>query len=116
VVPKKSGVTMVQNNDDELISTRQAMGWRVCIDYKKLNSDTRKDHFFLPFIDQILKKLAGQNLYCFLDGYSGYNQIQNLYCILRTKRKPLSHDLLVHSPVGGYPLGYVMHLPHFKDS
>jgi len=47
----------------------------VCIDYRKLNSVTRKDHFPLLFIDQILEKLAGQSFYCFLDGYSGYNQI-----------------------------------------
>jgi len=47
----------------------------VCIDYRKLNSVTRKYHFLLPSIDQILKKLAGQSFYCFLDGYSGYNQI-----------------------------------------
>ncbi|XP_070027759.1 uncharacterized protein [Nicotiana sylvestris] len=50
-------------------------GWRICIDYRKLNNATRKDHFPLPFIDQILGRLAGQEYYCFLDGYSGYNQI-----------------------------------------
>ena len=49
--------------------------WRVCIDYRKLNSATRKDHFSLPFIDQMLDKLAGHEFYCFLNGYSGYNQI-----------------------------------------
>ena len=47
----------------------------MCIDYRKLNSTTRKDHFPLPFIDHILEKLAGQSFYCFLDGYSDYNQI-----------------------------------------
>ncbi|KAI5313209.1 hypothetical protein L3X38_042383 [Prunus dulcis] len=51
------------------------MGWRVCIDYRKLNTTTRKDHFPLPFIDQMLECLAGHSHYCFLDGYSGYNQI-----------------------------------------
>ena len=75
VVPKKSGITVVKNNEGELIPIRQTTGWRVCIDYRKLNSVTRKDHFSLPFIDQILEKLAGQSFYCFLDGYSGYNQI-----------------------------------------
>ncbi|CAL8988123.1 unnamed protein product, partial [Prunus brigantina] len=50
-------------------------GWRVCIDYRKLNTATSKDHFPLPFIDQMLERLAGHSHYCFLDGYSGYNQI-----------------------------------------
>ncbi|KAH9752666.1 hypothetical protein KPL71_014787 [Citrus sinensis] len=75
VVPKKSGVTVVTNADNELIPTRVTTGWRVCIDYRKLNSITRKDHFPLPFIDQMLDRLAGHEFYCFLDGYSGYNQI-----------------------------------------
>ncbi|KAM1908129.1 hypothetical protein ACFX1X_028078 [Malus domestica] len=73
VVPKKSGV--VKNAEDELVPTRIQTGWRVCIDYRKLNNTTRKDHFPLPFIDQMLERLAGHSFYCFLDGYSGYNQI-----------------------------------------
>ena len=48
----------------------------MCIDYKKLNLMTRKDHFPLPFMDQILERVAGHEFYCFLDGYSGYNQIE----------------------------------------
>ncbi|KAM1482487.1 hypothetical protein ACFX1S_034819 [Malus domestica] len=75
VVPKKSGVTVVKNAEDELVLTRIQTGWRVCIDYRKLNNTTRKDHFPLPFIDQMLERLAGHFFYCFLDGYSGYNQI-----------------------------------------
>ena len=75
VVPKKSGVTVVKNENDELIPTRTVTGWRMCIDYRKLNSVTRKDHFPLPFMDQILERVAGHEFYCFLDGYSGYNQI-----------------------------------------
>jgi hypothetical protein len=73
VVPKKSGIMVVKNEDNELIPTRVHSGWRVCIDYRKLNSMTRKDHFPLPFIDQMLEWLAGHAYYCFLDGYSGYN-------------------------------------------
>ncbi|KAG7952028.1 hypothetical protein I3843_12G037700 [Carya illinoinensis] len=76
VVPKKSGVTVVKNTDNELIPTRVTTGWRVCIDYRKLNSVTRKDHFPLPFMDQIIERVAGHKFYCFLDGYSGYNQIE----------------------------------------
>ena len=75
VVPKKSGVTVVKNAENELVPTRIQTGWRVCIDYRKLNATTRKDHFPLPFIDQMLERLAGHSFYCFLDGYSGYNQI-----------------------------------------
>ena len=75
VVPKKSGITVVRNEENELVPTRVQTGWRVCIDYRKLNSATRKDHFPLPFIDQMLERLAGHPYYCFLDGYSGYNQI-----------------------------------------
>ena len=48
---------------------------RVCIDYKKLNTTTRNDHYPLPFIDQMMDRLAGHPYFCFLDGYSGYNQI-----------------------------------------
>ncbi|KAK1430664.1 hypothetical protein QVD17_13567 [Tagetes erecta] len=74
-VPKKAGIQVVHGENGEQIATRPVTGWRVCIDYRKLNTATSKDHFPLPFIDQIVEKLAGQKFYCFLDGYSGYNQI-----------------------------------------
>ena len=70
VVPKKGGFTVIRNERNELIPTRTVTGWRVCIDYKKLNTATRKDHFPLPFIDQILDRLAGHPHFCFLDGYN----------------------------------------------
>ena len=72
-VPKKGGMTVVENQDGTQIPTRVVTGWRVCIDYRKLNAATRKDHFPLPFIDQMLERIAGHAYYCFLDGYSGYN-------------------------------------------
>lgn len=75
VVPKKGGMTVVANDKNELIPTRTVTGWRMCIDYRRLNQATRKDHFPLPFMDQMLERLAGKAFYCFLDGYSGYNQI-----------------------------------------
>ncbi|GJY33577.1 reverse transcriptase domain-containing protein [Tanacetum coccineum] len=74
-VPKKGGITVIENEDNELIPTRLVTGWRVCIDYRKLNDATRKDHFPLPFMDQMLERLAGNEYYCFLDGFSGYFQI-----------------------------------------
>ncbi|GKE35097.1 reverse transcriptase domain-containing protein [Tanacetum coccineum] len=74
-VPKKSGFTVVENDENELIPTRLLTGWHVCIDYRKLNEATRKDHFPLPFMDQMLERLAGNEYYCFLDGFSGYFQI-----------------------------------------
>ncbi|GJV81508.1 reverse transcriptase domain-containing protein, partial [Tanacetum coccineum] len=74
-VPKKGGMTVITNDENELIPTRLVTGWRVCIDYRKLNEATRKDHFPLPFMDQMLERLAGNQYYCFLDGFSGYFQI-----------------------------------------
>lgn len=75
VVPNKGGITMILNEKNELIPSRIVIGWRVCIDYRRLNIATRKYYFPLPFIDHMLKRLAGHEYYCFLDGYSGYNQI-----------------------------------------
>nr|GFC39206.1 reverse transcriptase domain-containing protein [Tanacetum cinerariifolium] len=57
-VPKKGGVTVVANENNELIPTRLVTGWRLCIDYRKLNDATRKYHFPLPFMDQMLERLA----------------------------------------------------------
>jgi hypothetical protein len=75
VVPKRARLMVVKNKDDELVPTCIQSGWRVCIDYRKLNVATRKDHFPLPFIDQMVEHLAGHDYYCYLDGYSGYNQV-----------------------------------------
>ena len=72
VVPKKSGITVVRNQDNELIPTRVANSWRVYIDYRRQNQVTRKDHFHLSFIDQALERLAGKSYYYFLDGFPGY--------------------------------------------
>nr|GEZ95484.1 DNA-directed DNA polymerase [Tanacetum cinerariifolium] len=66
-VPKKRGFTLIENEENELIPLRLVTGWRVCIDYRKLNEATRKDHFPLPFMDQMLERLAGNQYYCFLD-------------------------------------------------
>nr|GEV62158.1 reverse transcriptase domain-containing protein [Tanacetum cinerariifolium] len=68
-------MTVVANENNELIPTRLVTDWRVCIDYRKLNDATRKDHFPLPFMDQMLERLAGNEFYCFLDGFLAYFQI-----------------------------------------
>ena len=70
VVPKKARITVRTNGKGEELQTRLPMKWRVCID-----KVTKKDHFPLPFIDQIFDKLSGQGFYYFLYGYSGYNQL-----------------------------------------
>ncbi|GJY63128.1 reverse transcriptase domain-containing protein [Tanacetum coccineum] len=74
-IHEKGGITVVANEENELISTRLVTRWRVCIDYRKLNEATRKDHFLLPFMDQMIERLAGNEFYCFLDVFSGYFQI-----------------------------------------
>nr|GEW38884.1 reverse transcriptase domain-containing protein [Tanacetum cinerariifolium] len=74
-MPKKGGMTIVANENNELIPMRLVTDWRVCIDYRKLNDATRKDHFLLPFMDQMLERLAENKFYFFLDGFSGYFQI-----------------------------------------
>ena len=75
-MPKKSGVTVVKNDEGTLVPTKVVTGWLMCIDYRKLNFATQKDDFPLPFIDQILERVAGHPFHCFLDSYSGYYQIE----------------------------------------
>jgi len=75
VVPKKGGLTVIKNDKNESIATRTVTGWRMCIDYMKLNKATRKDHFPLPFIDKMLQRLAKHSQFCYLDGYSRFFQI-----------------------------------------
>nr|GEX59056.1 retrovirus-related Pol polyprotein from transposon 17.6 [Tanacetum cinerariifolium] len=67
---KRERMIVTTNDENELVPTRLVTGWRVCIDYQKLNEATRKDHFPLPFMDQMLERLAGNEYYCFLDGFS----------------------------------------------
>ena len=76
VLPKKSGVTIIQNEKGEDMPTRLTTSWRVCIDYRRLNAVIRKDDFPLPFIHQLLERVFGHPFYCFLDGYSRYFQIE----------------------------------------
>nr|GFA65943.1 reverse transcriptase domain-containing protein [Tanacetum cinerariifolium] len=110
-VPKKGGFTVVKNEDNEVIPTRLVTGWRVCINYRKLNEATCKDHFPLPFMDQMLERLAGNQYYCFLDGFSGYFQIP---IIRKIRRKPHSPAYTERLLVAACLLGYAMLQERFK--
>nr|GEU96337.1 reverse transcriptase domain-containing protein [Tanacetum cinerariifolium] len=73
--PHLEYIFLEETDGNELILTRLVTGWRVYIDYRKLIEATRKDHFPLPFMDQMLERLAGNQYYFFLDDFSGYFQI-----------------------------------------
>ena len=68
-------ITIVPNDKDELIPQIIVTGYRMVIDLRKLNKATKKDHYPLPFIDQMLERLSKHTYFCFLDGYSGFSQI-----------------------------------------
>lgn len=74
-LPKNGGITVVPNKKEKLISTQPVTGWRIYMDYLKLNASVEKYHFPLTFMDQMLDRLTGRRCYCFLDGYFVYNQI-----------------------------------------
>ena len=112
-VPKKGGITVVPNDKDELIPQRIITGYRMVIDFRKLKKATKKDHYPLPFIDQMLEILSKHTHFCFLDGYSGFSQI------------PVSADDQARTtftcPFSTFfidicLLVYVMHLLPFKDA
>ena len=75
---------MIRTENNALLPSQTVIGSRICIDYQKLNKATKKDHFPLPFLDQMLDRLAGHECYCFLDGIRAI--IISLYH-QRTKRK-----------------------------
>ncbi|CAN6711698.1 unnamed protein product [Malus baccata var. baccata] len=89
-VPKKSGVTVVANAENELVPQRIQTGWRVCIDYRKLNTTTRKDHFPLPFIDQMLERLAEKIIEVFMDDFSGIEVDKSKTDLVRHLPSPTS--------------------------
>ena len=66
VIPKKGGTIVIKTKNNTLLPSKTITGWKICIDYRKLNKATRKDHFPLPFMDQMLDRLAGHEYYCFL--------------------------------------------------
>jgi hypothetical protein len=68
-------MTVIRNEKNELIPQRTVTDWRMCIDHRKLNKATQKDHFPIPFINEMLARLANHSFFCYLDGYYGYHQI-----------------------------------------
>nr|GFA03153.1 hypothetical protein [Tanacetum cinerariifolium] len=111
-VPKKGGITVVENENNELIPTRLVTGCRVCIDYRKLIEATRKDHFPLPFMDQMLEILVGNQYYCFLDGFL---VIFKFPSIRRIKRKPYSPAHTKRLLIATCLLGYAMLQACFRE-
>lgn len=67
VVPKKAGIIIVKNDKGESVAKHTETGWRMCIDYMKINKATRNDHFPISFIDQMLEHLARHLYFCYLD-------------------------------------------------
>ena len=112
-VPKKGGITVVPNDKNELIPQRIVTCYRMVIDFRKLNKATRKDHYPLSFIDQMLERLSKHTHFCFLDGYSSFSQI---LVSKRIRKRPLLHALLVLLLIDVCLLVYVMHLVPFKDA
>nr|GEZ13619.1 transposon Ty3-I Gag-Pol polyprotein [Tanacetum cinerariifolium] len=71
-VTKKGGMIVIKNDENELVPTRLVTGWRVCIDYRKLNEAIRKDHFPLPFMDQMLEHPKDQEKTTFTCPYGTF--------------------------------------------
>ncbi|GJY53684.1 reverse transcriptase domain-containing protein [Tanacetum coccineum] len=110
---KKGDITVVTNENDELVPIRTLTGWRICIDYRKLNEATAKDHFPLSFMDQMLERLAGNKYFYFLDGFL---DISKFLSVIWIKKKQCSHVPSVHTLIGECLLDYVMLQLHSKDA
>ena len=106
------GITVVPNDKNESIPQRIVTGYGMVIDFCKLNKATRKDHYPLPFIDQMLERLSKHTHFFFLDGYSGFSQIP-VSKLIRRRQTLLA--LSVPSLIDVCLLVYAMHLLPFKD-
>nr|GEY06991.1 reverse transcriptase domain-containing protein [Tanacetum cinerariifolium] len=112
VIKNEGGFTIVENKENELILTRLVMGWRMCIDCCKLNEATRKDHFPLPFMDQMLEKLAGNQYIVFL---MVSHAISKFPSIQKIRRKPHLLVNMERLPTAACLLCYAMHRARFRD-
>ena len=112
-VPKKGGITVVPNDKDELIPQIIVTGYRMVIDFRKRNKATKKDHYPLPFIDQMLERLSKHTHFCFLDGYSGFSQIP----VSKEDQEKTTFTCPFDTfAIDVCLLVYVMHLLPFKDA
>ena len=111
-VPKKGGITVVPNDKNELIPQRIVIGYRMVIDFRKLNKATRKDHYPFPFIDQMLERLSKHTHFCFFDGYSCFSQIMFLNLIKKRQFLLVLFKLML---IDVCLLVYAIHLLPFKD-
>nr|GFB45535.1 reverse transcriptase domain-containing protein [Tanacetum cinerariifolium] len=107
-VPKKGGMTVIKNDENKLVPTRLVTGWRVCIDYLKLNEATRKDHFPLPFMDQMLERLAGNDSMAFPATFR-FPSTQ------KTKKKPRLPVLMELLLTNACRLASAMHMELSRD-
>ncbi|XP_038880382.1 uncharacterized protein LOC120072032 [Benincasa hispida] len=92
IVLKKTGMTIVENDKSEMVPMRIQNGWRTCIDFRKPNKVTKKDHFPIPFLNQMVERLAGKPFFCFLNGFLGSTKSQSLK---RTRKRLPSLALMV---------------------
>ena len=106
-------MTVVPNYEDELVAQRTVVGYRMCIDFRKLNKATHKDHYPLPFIDEMLERLSKHSHFCYLDGYSGFSQIP---VHMNDQEKTTFTCHLVNLLIGECLLVYVMRLLLFRDA
>jgi hypothetical protein len=110
-VPKKGDLTMVKNEKNELIPQRTVTGWRMCINYRNLNKATKKGHFPLPFIDEMLERLVNHAYFCFSMGTRGSCKFPFTRTINAKQRL---HALMERLHIEGCPSVYATLRPLFN--
>nr|GEX96510.1 reverse transcriptase domain-containing protein [Tanacetum cinerariifolium] len=111
-VPKKRGITVIKNDENKLVLTRLVTGWRVCMDYRKLNEATRKDHFPMPFMDQMLERPQGMSI---IISSMDFLATFRFPSTRRTKKKPRLPVLMELFLTNACRLASAMHLELSRD-